>query len=74
MTRTDSPFQELRLLLAHMVDEFGLGKIVVGLALNYFRPRSRKPETTQILNDHLRRDVGLPPKIDRADEWWTRNY
>lgn len=76
MTRLDahSPFHELQRLLAHLVQEFGLRRVLAALLFEILRPVPKRPESTQILNDHLRKDVGLPPRIHPPDRWWKAPF
>lgn len=76
MTRTDSssPLQDLQLMLAHLIQQFGLRRILVALAKEALRPAPKRPDTTQVLSDHLRQDVGLPPKFPRHQHWWKKPF
>ena len=72
MTRTDSQFslRDLQLMLAHLLQEFGPRRFLFVLLKELMRPQPKRPHSTQILTDHLRRDVGLPPKIKPTTRWW----
>jgi hypothetical protein len=76
MTRTEnpSPLQDLQLILAHLLQQFGLKSIVFVLIKEVLKPAPRRPEATQILSDHLRQDVGLPPKFPAAERWWKAPF
>lgn len=61
-------------MLAHLIQQFGLRRILLALAKEALKPAPRKPEATQILSDHLRRDVGLPPKFPAPERWWNAPF
>ena len=76
MTRTEnpSPLQDLQLMLAHLIQQFGLKQIIIVLIKEALKPAPRKPDTTQVLSDHLRQDVGLPPKFPATQHWWDKPF
>ena len=76
MTRTEnpSPLQDLQLMLAHLIQQFGLKQIIIVLIKEALKPAPRKPDTTQVLSDHLRKDVGLPPKFPATQHWWDKPF
>ena len=76
MTRTEnpSPLQDLQLMLAHLIQQFGLKQIIIVLIKEALKPAPRRPDATQVLSDHLREDVGLPPKFPTTQHWWRRPF
>ena len=72
MPRTDSqiPLRDLQLILAHLLQEFGPRRVLMVLLKELMRSRPKRPNSTQVLTDHLRRDVGLPPKAKPVTRWW----
>ncbi|MGH1466551.1 MAG: hypothetical protein ACRBBQ_14450 [Cognatishimia sp.] len=45
-----------------LVTKFGRKKTLLSLLLFLVRPKGVPPDTTFDLNDHYRKDIGLPPK------------
>ncbi|MEJ5220314.1 hypothetical protein WG622_18830 [Cognatishimia sp. D5M38] len=76
MTRTEnpSPLQDLQLMLAHLIQQFGLKQIIIVLIKEALKPAPRRPDATQVLSDHLRQDVGLPPKFPTTQHWWHKPF
>lgn len=57
-------------MLGHLLQEFGPRRVLFVLLKELMRPKPKRPNSTMILTDHLRRDVGLPPKISPTKRWW----
>lgn len=57
-----------------LVSEHGARAVLAAVAMRLLRPVPRRPATLQVagLNDHLRRDIGLPPLDPPVDRHRVR--
>ncbi|MBZ4022920.1 hypothetical protein CKO11_10660 [Rhodobacter sp. TJ_12] len=64
MTRTDDPELALHLHLETLIALHGARRVMLAALAALVRPRMRPPLAEQFaeLDDHMRRDIGLPPR------------
>ncbi len=55
--------------IAKLLAQFGYWRMALAVASSVLRPKSRPPDATQILNDHLLKDLGLPPNTPPSERW-----
>lgn len=68
MTRTDptAPFSDLNIALAQITADFGKWRVLSAMLRQLFlRKQPVAMLSPPILNEHLRKDMGLPPLSDR---------
>lgn len=59
-----------------LIDTFGARRVLLAALVAMLRPRPARPLAAQMcdLDDHLRRDIGLPPKAAPPDTpTWLRH-
>lgn len=76
MTRYDTPtgIADLNASVAHLMQQFGRWTALREVIRQFFRHRSRPPDSIDILSDHHRKDVGLPPIPPAAERWMPPRF
>ena len=52
--------KELTFEISYLVAKFGRRRALFAILKTYWKGKGRPPDTVSTLNDHLRRDLGLP--------------
>lgn len=70
MTRFDTSLglAELNLAVAELFEKFGRRRAFFAVLRHFLTPRSMPPDADSILSDHMRRDIGLPPRVPTPAE------
>jgi len=53
-----------RLILDDLIRDIGGLRVILLVVLSYLRPQQRRLTDAHDLSAHLRKDVGLPPRIE----------
>lgn len=76
MTRyeTTPGVADLNASVAHLMQQFGRWSALREVIRQFFRLRSRPPDTIGTLSDHYRKDVGLPPINPSTNRWMPPRF
>jgi hypothetical protein len=76
MTKSENPTQifDPKTAISSIVAELGILGTLWALFRHTIRLRARPPDADEILDNRLRRDVGLPPVESPANKWWGMRF
>ena len=76
MTQADSHsvLKELNFEVSYLIARYGRTRALVAILRTFWKGKGRPPDNVAPLNNHLRRDIGIPELPEATNKWWSMRF